>query len=356
MTEDADRQALVDVLLAAGFSREEVEDAAAGGRLGLLLVDRVLQRDAEKWTARQIAEQTGLELDVLRRLWRALGFADAGDDVVAYRDQDLEAAKVTAQFHAGGLGDEALVLISQVLGHGMARLADTLREVVGDAMLQAGDSERTAGLRLSQAAEYMVPMLAPMLSYVLERHLAEQIRSDVLYRSELETGRLEGARDMTVCFADLVGFTRFGESVEPVELTGAGRLLTDAAVDAARPPVRLVKMIGDAAMLVSPEPEPLLRAALALASSDSALPVRVGVASGTAVAHCGDWLGAPVNLASRVTGVARPGTVLATREVRDAAPGAFSWSSAGSRRLKGIRDPVRLYRAREATAPQDPVR
>ena len=348
MSDDPERRALVADLLAAGFSQEEIDDAAARGRLGLLLVDRVLQRDDAKWSARQIAEQTGLEIDALRRLWRALGFADAGDDEVVYRDEDLEMARVTAQFRAAGLGDEPLVLICQVLGHGAARLADTLREVVGDAFLQAGDSERAAGARLAQAAEHMVPMLTPVLSYVLERHLAEQIRGDVLYEHELATGRLEGSREVTVCFADLVGFTRFGESVEPGELTGAGRRLTDAAVDAARPPVRLVKMIGDAAMLVSPEPEPLLQAALDLSTSDTTLPVRVGVASGTAVAHCGDWLGAPVNLASRVTGVARPGTVLATRAVRDAVPHAFTWSSAGMRRLKGIREPVRLYRARPA--------
>ncbi len=341
-----DREALIAQLREVGFSDEQIADAAARGRLPLLLVDRVLQRDEARWSARQIAEQTGVELEVLRRLWRALGFADAGDDAVVYRDEDLEAARLTAQFASAGLGGEGLVLISQVLGHGMARLADTLREVVGEALLEAGDTEHSAGTRLAQGTEYMIPLLTPVLSYVLQRHLAEQISGDVLYDSELATGQIEGAREMTVCFADLVGFTRFSESVEPAELTGAGRRLTEAAVEAARPPVRLVKMIGDAAMLVSPEPAPLLEAALHLASCDPGLPVRAGVASGVAVAHAGDWLGAPVNLASRVTGVARPGTVLVTRPVRDAAQDRFAWSTAGTRRLKGISEPVRLYRAR----------
>ncbi|MDQ3741324.1 MAG: adenylate/guanylate cyclase domain-containing protein [Actinomycetota bacterium] len=342
------RDALIAQLRELGFSDREIEEGAARGRLPLLLVDRVLQRDEVRWSAREIAEQTGLSIGLLRRLWRALGFADAEDDVVAYRDEDLEAARITAQFHAAGLDDESLVLISQVLGHGMARLADTLREVVADALLEAGDTEHSAGTRLAQGAEHMVPMLSPMLSFVLQRHLAEQISSDVIYESELATGRVDGAREMTVCFADLVGFTRFGETVEPSELTGAGRRLTDAAVEAARPPVRLVKMIGDAAMLVSPEPAPLLKAALSLASSEAGLPVRVGVASGVAITQAGDWLGAPVNLASRVTGAARAGTVLATRSVRDAAREGFAWSSAGTRRLKGIREPVRLYRVRPA--------
>ncbi|HEX8121628.1 MAG TPA: adenylate cyclase regulatory domain-containing protein [Solirubrobacteraceae bacterium] len=346
-----DSQELIDDLLAAGFSRQEVDEAAAAGRLGLLLVERALAQDDARWTALQIAEQSGLELEFLRRLWRALGFADAGDDEVVYSDGDLEAARLTAQFRAGGLDEHALVLISQVLGHGMARLADTLREATADALLQAGDSHRTAGLRLAQAAEHMVPLLTPMLAFVLERHLTEQIRGDVLYDSELASGRVEGSREMTVCFADLVGFTRFSEAVEADELTGAGRRLTEAAVDVARPPVRLVKMIGDAAMLVSPEPAPLLRAALDLASAETALPLRVGVASGTVIAHCGDWLGAPVNLASRVTGAARPGTVLATRSVRDAARDGFEFSRAGTKRLKGISEPVPLYRVRPVSPP-----
>ncbi|HEX2084768.1 MAG TPA: adenylate cyclase regulatory domain-containing protein [Solirubrobacteraceae bacterium] len=348
-----DREAFVAHLLRDGFTVEEVDEAERTGRLALLPIDRVLRREDARWSARQIADEVGLDIEVLRRLWRALGFADAGDDEVVYRDEDLQAARLTAQFHAAGLGEAPLILISQVLGHGMARLAETLREVVGNALLQAGDTERTLGLRYAEAAEHMVPLLEPLLGYVLQTHLAEQVRGDIVLQTELETGRVEGARHVTVCFADLVGFTRFGESADLSEVTGAGRRLTDAAVDVARPPVRLVKMIGDAAMLVSPEPEPLVEAALTLVGQDTGLPLRAGIAAGTAVAHCGDWLGAPVNLASRVTAVARPGAVLATREVRDAAADRFAWSHAGSRRLKGVREPVSLYRARAATAPPD---
>jgi adenylate cyclase len=347
-----ERQALVEELLADGFTHEELVEAARRDRLALLPIERVLSRDDARYCTNDIAAETGLPADLLRRLWRALGLADAPDDAVVFREADMEASRTVAQFHAAGLPEPALVLISQVLGHGMARLAETLREVVGEALLEAGDSERALGVRYAQAGENMVPMLAPLLPYVLNVHLAEQLKGDVIAQAELSSGRFDEAREITVCFADLVGFTRFGESVLPAELGAAGRLLTDRAVDAARPPVRLVKMIGDAAMLVSPEPEPLLRAALELAEEGSDLPpVRVGVASGAAVPHCGDWLGAPVNLASRVTGVARPGSVLATRSVRDAAAGGFEFKRAATRRLKGISEPVPLYRVRPVSPP-----
>jgi adenylate cyclase len=110
-----------------------------------------------------------------------------------------------------------------------------------------------------------------------------------------------------------------------------------------------VKTIGDAAMLSCRNPAPLVGAALSLldAVEEADRPtVRAGVACGPALPRAGDLYGHAVNLASRVTGIARPGSVLCTVEVKDAAPEAFDWSFAGKHRLKGVGDSVPLYRAR----------
>jgi adenylate cyclase len=186
-------------------------------------------------------------------------------------------------------------------------------------------------------------------------HLKDQLANDIMSREELVTGRIEGVREVTVCFADLVGFTRLGERVPPADLSKAERLLTEMALDVCRPPVRLVKTIGDAAMLVSPEPEPLVQAALTLVDQAEArsheMPgLRAGIAGGSAVTQRGDWFGAPVNLASRLTDVARPGSVLATREVREQLREAFAWSYAGKRSLRGVRAELAMYRARPVPA------
>jgi adenylate cyclase len=122
--------------------------------------------------------------------------------------------------------------------------------------------------------------------------------------------------------------------------------------------VRLVKTIGDAAMFVSPYPVPLVGVALELVQSaeDSDLPtVRAGIADGLALARAGDYYGQAVNVASRVTGIARPGSVLCTQAVRDAAGDRFEWSFAGRHRLKGIAEALPLYRARPH-APGSPRR
>jgi adenylate cyclase len=115
--------------------------------------------------------------------------------------------------------------------------------------------------------------------------------------------------------------------------------------------VRLVKTIGDAAMLVANEPEPLINAMIELVGrADEARQgfpqLRAGVSYGPALGRAGDWYGRPVNVASRVTGVARPGSVLATAEAKDKAEDAFQWSFAGKRKLKNVTGEQPLFRAR----------
>jgi adenylate cyclase len=61
----------------------------------------------------------------------------------------------------------------------------------------------------------------------------------------------------------------------------------------------------------------------------------------------GDWYGRPVNLASRLTAIARGGSVLTTSDVRDALREEFHWSAAGPRRIRGVQGTVPVYRARE---------
>jgi adenylate cyclase len=187
------------------------------------------------------------------------------------------------------------------------------------------------------------------MNAVFKDHLRAAASRGILGSAERHAGQLAGTQEVTVCFADIVGFTRLGGQIEVHELgTVAGRL-GELAHEVACGPVRLVKTIGDAAMFVSDEPGPMVAAALSLieAVEQAEMPaLRAGVAFGSAQPRAGDFYGHAVNLASRVTGAARPGSVLATTEVRDAAREDFNWSFAGRYRLKGLAERVALYRPR----------
>ena len=143
-----------------------------------------------------------------------------------------------------------------------------------------------------------------------------------------------------------------GEAVPAEELGHLANRLAVLARDVTVPPVRFIKTIGDAVMFVCPDPLPMLDVVVKLVDAvdtDDDFPrLRAGVASGMAVSRAGDWFGSPVNVASRVTSVARPGTVLAADSVWEAIgeTGEFSGSFAGARRLKGIKNEVKLFRVR----------
>jgi adenylate cyclase len=225
-------------------------------------------------------------------------------------------------------------------------------------ILQAGMSESELAQGYARAAEQLYPLVDPLVSNVLALHMRHATQSTVVSELERSGGQLPGSREVGVAFADLVGFTRLGEEVPPDELGRLAVRLEGLAAEAAVAPVRLVKTIGDAAMLASPEPEPLLDATLTLidaadAEGEDFPQLRAGAALGQALPRAGDWYGRPVNLASRITDVARPGSLLVDRELQESAVDAYRWSFAGERRLKGVRGPVPLFRARRLPPADD---
>jgi adenylate cyclase len=355
LDDEKDREArreLLEQLYDDGVPLEDLRRAVEEERLALLPVERVLSSE-ERHTARQVAEEAGIELDLLLRIQQAIGLPVLDPDEPSLGHEALDAARRTRRFRDAGLPEDALIEAARVIGQSMSRLAEAMRGLVEDVVLPEAASERDLGLGLAAFAETVGGELEPMLGDALNAHLLAQIRSDVISRAELAAGQrgLAGAREVAVCFADLVGFTRLGERRPADELGAVAGRLAALAGDIARPPVRLIKTIGDAVMLVSPEVEPLLDVALELVRTadeqgEDFPQLRAGVAAGPAINRGGDWYGHTVNLASRLTGVARPGSVLVDESAKEAVDGDYRWSFAGQRRLKGIRQPVKLYRAR----------
>jgi adenylate cyclase len=306
-----------------------------------------------RYTAAEVEERAGVPAGLVIRIRKLQGLPEPAPAERAFSDEDIAAAQSTRLFIDAGFGEDAIVTITRVLGEAMARLAATTTAGFAAAFLEPGDSEEDVAVRFSALAEKLVPALSPVLLATFKAHLREQVRRAVLSGEERESGQLAVEQEQAVCFVDLVGFTRLGGELEAQELGGVVGTFSELAADVAQAPVRLVKTIGDAAMFVSREPEPLVNAALRLveAAGASDLPAtRAGIAHGPTSFRAGDFYGHAVNLASRITGVARPGSVLSDERVRDATAHAFDWSFAGRHRLKGIGEAVPLYRARPLDA------
>ncbi|OBH88520.1 adenylate/guanylate cyclase domain-containing protein [Mycobacterium sp. E2733] len=354
-TARAERAELVEWLLQQGITPEEIRTTNPP----LLLATRHLIGDDGSYVStREISQTYGIDLGLLQQVQRAIGLARVDDpDAVIHMRADGEAAAYAQRFVELGLDPEQVVLVVRVLTEGLSRAAEVMRYTALSAILRPGATE----LEIAKASKALVgkiaPELGPMLQHMMFMQLRHMMETEAVNAAERAAGQpLPGARQITVAFADLVGFTRIGEVVSAEELGHLANRLAVLARDITVPPVRFIKTIGDAVMFVCPDPLPMLDVVVKLVDTidtDDDFPrLRAGVASGMAVSRAGDWFGNPVNVASRVTSVARPGTVLAADSVWEAIgdAGIFDGSFAGARRLKGIKNEVKLFRIRRGSA------
>jgi adenylate cyclase len=345
------RRRLLDELHADGMDVETLRRVVSEDKLVLTPVAQALSSEA-RYTARELAERADVTLEFLTASRRALGLPVPDADDRVYGEKDLEATKLGTLHRQAGFDDEDALEVARVLGQGMARYAEATRALVARTFIEPGLDEYELAHRYRAVAEQLMPLAGPWLEHVYALHLQQVLRNDALTQEQRRAGRLDDTQEAVIAFADLVGFTELGESVPVEELGSVAGRLSRLAGDACEPPVRLVKLIGDAVMLVSPEPAPMLDATLRLvelAAEDEAFPpLRAGIACGQAVHRWGDWFGTPVNLASRLTTRARPSTVLVSEEIRDAVAEGYEFSDAGRKKLKGFASPVRAYRAKRA--------
>lgn len=357
--ERAERAELIPYLLDQGITVGEIRSVFAPWTLA---AQRGLGHDGVFESLRQISERSGLDVDLVARFLRAAGLPAATDiDQPIYMRIDGDLVLHVKRFIDMGLDPQQVLGVVRVLADGLSNAAVTMR---GTAFASVAKRSGSTELEMAKAnralAAVVAPLLGPMIEHMMLLELRHGFETEAMTAGERATGRLApGARQITVAFADLVGFTRLGELVPPEDLEQLANRLTEYAHDVAVPPVRFIKSIGDAVMLVSTDTSALLDAVIELvnlAENDGMLPqLRAGVACGPAVSRAGDWFGSPVNLASRITSVALPGSVVAAEGVREMVgdgghgdSGHFVWSTVGGRRLKGIKDQVGLLRVRIA--------
>jgi adenylate cyclase len=332
------------ILLDLGCSNEEIDRAVADDVIDLLVVDRMLVPSEHRMTQAQVSEKTDIPLEDARRFWRALGFLDVRDDDLAFTDMDIEAVEIFQAMVAKGLVDvDTAVQMARVIGSSMARIAEAeaapgttpMLMASGDSIIDADHFARQAGTSL--------PAMGRLLEYVWRRHLQAATRRAMLVRAR---GAGEGISPlMAVGFADMVGFTMLSQHLGDEELAAVVSRFEELAHDTVVVlGGRVVKMIGDEVMFVVQTAANAAQIGLSLseayAGDELLSDVRVALAMGPVLVQDGDFYGPVVNLASRLVGVANPGTVLISDEFRDALGGEddheFQTRALRTRNLKDI--------------------
>lgn len=261
-----------------------------------------------RYTRSEVAVLAGVPLEIADRLWTAMGFPLPPDQARIHTDTDLAALRRAGDLLRSGVTDPQLLAgLARAMGLNLSRLAQT------HAQLLSAHPEPPADVQAALSA----PAIAELIDYVWRRHLHAAMQG--LVDSTASAAEATQQR-MVVGFADLDGYTGLSRQLDAVELTS----LVDAFEDLTSTVVtqgggRVVKTGGDDVLFTSADPAAAAGIALDIVDRLAEHPqlpgVSIGLAYGLVVRRHGDVFGPVVNLASRLTGLAKPGSVLADRDL-----------------------------------------
>jgi adenylate cyclase len=361
---DAHKVRLAVACEQAGLPMEGISAAIRSGKLSFAFLEAsVYGRWAVRSTRtyRQVSEDTGLPLEVMRTTLEAMGFSWPRPDELI-REDELEVVPLLALVHATGVLDQGW--LSRV-GRGWAEGLRVVAKVENEAyherfempMLRSGMSQREALERASQLGGQFNPLVDRAMIGMYRRqqelgwteHLVEHI--EVALEEEGALGR--STRVPAMCFLDLVGYTRLTEErgdQAAAELAATLAVLVGKSAREYRGAP--VKWLGDGVMFHFQDPTGAVLGALRMVDElppAGLPPAHVGVAAGPVVQQGGDYFGRTVNLTARIAARAAAGQVLVSRSVVEAtAPDGVAFAELDALRLKGIADPVRVFEARRA--------
>lgn len=352
---------------------DEVQDGVQAAAL-----DAALLGGPRTLSLRDLADRSGLDLELVRLYWRTLGLPHPDADDVAFTARDAEAVeRVAALLRDDHVGSRTMISLTRALGHTSDRLALWQVEALVEDMATGRDLDDPAARRaVLDELPRLAPVLEAQLLHSYRRHLASIAAR---YAVEFAAGGEAGAAEAdpaalplarAVGFADMVSFTRRTAGLGSTDLSDFVQRFETAARDVVTQcGGRVVKTIGDAVLFVADDVRTGARVALELArvlggeidverergagglaeGARGVTPVRVGVVWGRVLSRFGDVFGPSVNVAARLTDIADPSTVLtdpATARLLLDAPGMLL-EPLPERELEGIGAlaPVRIRTA-----------
>lgn len=331
-------------------------------------LERTLLGGRRRFDRYQVAEEAGVPLERASRLWVAMGFAQGDDpDAVMYTRGDVQALRTISRLVDDGvITSEMEVSVTRALGQALSRLAEwqvgLMTTFIGARVSESSaqtpgrttpdaraPDAQAASAEVSTMAKDLLPTLEALQSYVWRRHLAANAG-----RTLIGTAEQVARKQLVIGFADIVGYTSLTRRLGIEELNELIERFESTAMDViATGRGWVVKTVGDEVMFAVQEPVDGARIALELHErvlADELLPgIRVGLAAGEVLVRFGDAFGSVVNIAARLTSVAKPDTILMDSALAEALADAaeFRIKSMRSVRVRGLRrlHPYLLRRA-----------
>jgi adenylate cyclase len=328
-------------LLNAGATADEVDRVADKEAVFNLAGEVVRRRDIEWMPIEDVAATAGVSVEDVDRYRLLVGLPGGEQLVPAWTVDGIETYRVAASM----VGDEVARAWHRVVASSAATVAAAATAV---ALNDAMPALREIDVPLIDAVHLGESMVTEMITRTPQawHHL---FRQHIILSAR--TGRVEQEAELSrvaIAFVDITDSTRWAEQLPRLRHSAALSRFEDAAwSSAAARGVRLVKLIGDEAMLVATDPRSAVESAAdicAMAHTDPDLPpARGAVGYGAVYARSGDYFGTLVNVVARAVKVATPGHLVVSPEVAASLAGtAFTLGTAEQRVLRGIDHPVDL--------------
>jgi adenylate cyclase len=355
---DVRRTRWVHSLEAAGVPLDGMAAAVGDGTLSFSFLDAsAFDRFAELsgTTFQELSDRTGIPFDLLKLVRETVGFAEPQPEDHVREDELAVVPAIELQLSIG--------VRPIMIGRWLRVCADSLRRITetethsyrADVMahfLDQGMSEREMLGAQAEFGSRLTPLMeqALLAAYRGQQEHAWKSALEEFVEGALErTGRLSRLhRPPAMCFLDITGFTRLTEERgDEAAAEVAERLAAFVRRSSQEHKGEPVKWLGDGVMFYFPDPGQGVLAALQMVDGvalEGLPPAHVGMHAGPVVFQEGDYFGRTVNISARIAEYARPGEVLVSQEVVEAARGTpVTFTEIGPVELKGVSGTVRLH-------------
>jgi class 3 adenylate cyclase len=345
---------VIDTLRRLGIPAEVIERAVArGDPEGAIFEAVLLPAIAERtMTAAEIEQNGGLHVGELQAFIAAFGLRPPGPVEPAFTADEgrvfVELGRLESIWPP-----ELDVHLARVWGPLLARIAQTavqlFRENV-EVPMRTDDPDRLASLRaVKDAFERLLPLADPVLLGVYRRWIEHELAQAAVTEAEASSGThaLPGATSVAFLFCDLKGFTAFVDAEGDAAAIAAVDHFAETVARERGEQSRLMKSLGDGAMLAFDDSILAVAAGARIIDAvrkSTPLRVHASVHEGVAIARDGDYFGGAVNLTAHLLGAAGPDELLATRPVVDRTVGSWRWEPVGQREIRGVSQPVDVFR------------
>jgi adenylate cyclase len=339
-----------------GHSLDEIKVAADEGRLAHGLLEDLFPPGERVFSMDDAVEETGLEPELIERIWLSMGFSRRELD--ALTDEDMQALRWVASVLDAGFPLVAFLQLTRVYGQSLSQIADAETRLfhiyVHEPLMREGVPSLEMAEEMADLGRDLLPLASPIMDYIHQRYLSHFAEQDVVghMEADVDGDSSYGRIRVAIAFADLAGYTRYVEEEGEEEALSYVERFIDAVGDTLPEGTRVVKTIGDEVMVVGQDTGAVVDWAVGFSRlyADERPAPRIGINSGPVLYRDGDYFGREVNLASRVVARARGGEVLVTGQVIDELgdQAHLHVDNIGQVKLKGFTEPRSLCRVSTA--------